>query len=366
MDEAGARIALSEAGGVPAGDTTRLLEAFGGAAPALEAGPRAWARLGLEGDVTDALQAAAARDVGPQKEWLGQPGRGLLALTDGDYPELLRRIPGPPPLLYYRGDPALLRDPQLAVVGARHATAGGLETTRAFARGLAQAGLGVTSGLALGVDGAAHAGALDAGGATVAVCATGLDRVYPAAHRGLAGRVAEGGVLVSEFPLGSAPRRQHFPRRNRIISGLALGVLVVEAARGSGSLITARLAGEQGREVMAIPGSIHNPMSRGCHALIRDGAKLVETLADILEELPPLAAAALAAPGPAPAPVAAVDPAHQEVLEAMGFDPVSVDQLVARTGLTPEGLSSILLMLELAGQVAPSGDGRYSRLGERS
>jgi DNA processing protein len=221
-------------------------------------------------------------------EWLARPGNHLLTLDDDRYPDLLRQIPDPPLALFVRGDPATLASPQIAIVGSRNPTEGGRRTARGFAVELAAAGLAVTSGLAVGIDAAAHEGALAARGVTLAVAGTGPDRLYPARHAALAERVVERGALVSELPVGTAPLPGHFPRRNRIVSGLAAGTLVVEASLKSGSLITARLAAEQGREVFAIPGSIHNPLARGCHRLIRQGAKLVETVGDVLEELGPL------------------------------------------------------------------------------
>ncbi len=295
-------------------------------------------------------------------EWLEGPGNHLLTLDDPRYPGLLREIPDPPPLLFVHGDPGLLAWPQLAMVGSRNPSAGGTATAAEFAEHLCGAGLAITSGLALGIDAASHEGALRAGGPTLAVTGTGLDRVYPARHRELAHRIAERGALVSEFPPGTPPRAENFPRRNRIISGLSLGTLVVEAAVKSGSLITARLAAEQGREVFAIPGSIHNPLARGCHRLIRQGAKLVETAGDILEELGALAAASAerATPEDEPLPLAP-DPEHQALLDLMGHDPVSVDELVERSGLTPEAVSSMLLILELDDRVAAAAGGRYVR-----
>jgi DNA processing protein len=281
--------------------------------------------------------------------------------ADPDYPPLLRQIPDPPLALYVIGDRAAPGRPQLAIVGSRNPTPAGRENARAFARHLAGAGLAITSGLALGIDGAAHRGALEAGGGTtLAVVATGLDRVYPARHRELAHEIARAGALVSEFPLGVPPLPENFPIRNRVISGMALGVLVVEAAPGSGSLITARLATDQGREVFAIPGSIHSPLSRGCHALIRQGAKLVETANDILEELGVLAQAAAdsaVAPLPAdlPAPMA-------QLLGHLGHDPANVDQLVERSGLTTEAVSSMLLQLELQGLVEAGAGGTFQRI----
>ncbi|MEK6551570.1 MAG: DNA-processing protein DprA [Pseudomonadota bacterium] len=320
--------------------------------------------------LVDAPQAVRAIADGPDSAaveatlaWLAEPGHHLLTLLDPDYPPLLRQIPDPPLALYVIGDRACLSLPQLAVVGSRNPTPGGRENARAFARSLAGAGLAITSGLALGIDGEAHRGALDAGGCTIAVTGTGLDRVYPAAHRDLAHDIAGRGALVSEFALGSPPKAEHFPVRNRIISGLSFGTLTVEAAERSGSLITARLAGEQGREVFAIPGSIHSPQARGCHRLIRQGAKLVETAQDILEELAALAsfsaiaaagAAASETPRPGPADIEA-----QKVLAAFGHDAADVDQLVMRSGLTADVVSSILLRLELAALVAPCGGGRY-------
>jgi DNA processing protein len=251
------------------------------------------------------------------------------------------------------------------MVGSRNPTTGGERTARDFARHLAGCGLAITSGLAVGVDAAAHQGALEAGGITLAVTGTGLDRVYPARHRELAHRIAERGALVSEFPPGTPPLAGNFPRRNRIISGLSVGTLVVEAALKSGSLITARLAVEQGREVFAIPGSIHNPLARGCHALIRQGAKLVETADDIAEELAALLGGLSLEPvvdaGHADEGCHSLeDPEYQRLLQAMGHDPVSVDQLVARTGFTAETVSSMLLLLELQGHVSSSPGGFFT------
>jgi DNA processing protein len=266
------------------------------------------------------------------------------------------------PAAELRGDAALLCAPQLAIVGSRNPSHSGCDNARAFSELLTRAGLVVTSGLALGIDACAHAAALDAGGQTIAVAATGLDRVYPSAHRELAHRIAAQGALVSEFALGTPPRREHFPRRNRLISGRSLGVLVVEAALQSGSLITARLAAEQGREVFAIPGSIHSPLARGCHALIRQGAKLVETAQDVLEELGALAGFVAAPPGAnATPPGAPSDPAQQELLELIGYDPVEMDTLIARSGLTPGRVSSMLLLMELRGLIEARPGGRYQR-----
>lgn len=310
-------------------------------------------------------------------EWLGGERRWLITRDDPLYPPLLKRIPDSPVALFVAGDPNTLVAPQVAIVGSRNATPGGIAHARSFAATLARAGFVITSGLAEGVDGMAHAGCLDAGGATLAVAGTGLDQVYPARHRELAGRIARSGALVSQFPPGIGPLRGNFPARNRIISGMSLGVLVVEAGLKSGSLITARLANEQGREVFAIPGSVHNPLSRGCHRLIRDGARLVETADEVVEDLAPLARQLageiehLLAPEPPDFPSGLEespgsphmndDPEYERLLEAVGFDPTPVDQIIERSQLTPAAVSSMLLMLELNGKVSAHAGGRYSR-----
>jgi DNA processing protein len=306
--------------------------------------------------------------------WLAQPGHRLLTCREEDFPPQLDEIPQPPAALFVAGDAAWLLAPQVAVVGARSATAQGLATARDFARTLSRAGLVVTSGLADGIDGAAHAAALEAGGATVAVVGTGPDLVYPRKHRDLAARIIEHGAIVSEFSPGTEARPGHFPRRNRLIAGLALGTLVVEAGLQSGSLITARLAAEAGREVFALPGSIHNPLAKGCHRLIRDGARLVETAGEVIEALAP-AAQALGAElrarldgpqsaeaTPAAHPGHAGDPDYAALLAALGDAPAALDDLSERTGLGSAALSSMLLLLELEGTVAPAGNGRWQRL----
>lgn len=322
-------------------------------------------RLELPTAALDYLRRPDWRPVERDLAWLEQPGNHLLRLSEAHYPPLLRQIPYPPPLLFVHGNPDCLRRPQLAIVGTRNPTPLGRETAQRFATHLAEAGLAITSGLALGIDAAAHHGALaSADGHTVAVMGTSLDRVYPAKHRELAHAIAERGALVSELPIGTAALAENFPRRNRLISGLALGVLVVEAATRSGSLITARLAAEQGREVFAIPGSIHSPLAKGCHALIRQGAKLVETATDILEELGALAAVGAGEIEPLVAPSAAVelDVEYQQLLAAMSDESVGVDILVERCGLTAEVVSSMLLILELEGYVAAVPGGSYCRL----
>lgn len=292
--------------------------------------------------------------------WAEAPDCHLITLHDARYPALLQEIPDPPPVLFVRGNPDLLAHAQLAMVGSRNPSAGGRQTAHDFARALTRAGLTITSGLALGIDAASHEGALAADGDTIAVAGTGLDRIYPARHRELGHRIVAQGALVSEFPPGTPPLAHHFPRRNRIISGLSLGTCVIEAALRSGSLITARLAAEQGREVFALPGSIHNPLSRGCHTLIRQGAKLTEDIGHILEELGPLALAARGALDQDGIDHATSVPEGHPLMENMGYEPASIDTLVDRSGLTPEVVSSMLLTLELQGHVTSAG-GLYSR-----
>lgn len=302
------------------------------------------------------------------RAWLaeGEGRRHLLTLGDLDYPPELLQTEDPPLLLHVEGELAALRHPlRLAVVGSRNPTAQGADNARAFAQALASAGACIISGLALGIDAAAHEGALEAGGSTLAIVGTGLDLVYPKKHQALARRIAAQGALVSEYPLGTPPLAPNFPRRNRIISGLSQGVLVVEAALQSGSLITARQAAEQGREVFAIPGSIHSPQSRGCHALIRQGAKLVESAQDILEEL------RISTPAAGADPLAATpaDDARAELptsrstalLGALGFEPCGLDALQARCGLDTATLQAWLLELELDGLVARLPGGLYQR-----
>lgn len=350
--------------GLGSAGTIALTERHGSASAAIAAGRAAWTAAGVPGKAWEGLSRVDPAQLDQDVAWCSGPRRGLIPWSDPRYPARLREIATAPPALFYRGDPDLLHLPQLAVVGSRNATAQGLETALGFSSELARRGLTVTSGLALGVDAAAHRGALDADGYTVAVCATGLDRVYPAAHRALAEEIDARGVLVSEFAPGTAPRPEHFPSRNRIIAGLSLGVLVVEAARESGSLITARLAAEQGREVFAIPGSIHNVMARGCHRLIRQGAKLVETVDDVLEEIGPLVGDALRAAPDAAGSNGTSPKAHrfQAVLDALGDVPRTVDDLVERLGMAPETLGPALFELEVEGRVATGADGRVMRL----
>ncbi|MGN6788075.1 MAG: DNA-processing protein DprA [Rhodanobacteraceae bacterium] len=304
--------------------------------------------------------------------WLAQPNHRLLRYLEADFPPQLDVIPQPPAALFVAGDSAALLAPQVAIVGARSASAQGLANARDFARTLSRAGLTITSGMADGIDGAAHAATLDAGGSTVAVVGTGPDLVYPRKHRELASRIEQHGAIVSEFPPGTEARPDHFPRRNRLIAGLALGALVVEAGLQSGSLITARLAAEAGREVFALPGSIHNPLAKGCHRLIRDGARLTETAAEVIEALAPAAlaqGASLRARLEADVPEAnpgfdakTQDPDYATLLAVLGDVPASLDELADRTRLAPAALSSMLLLLELEGVVAPALNGRWQRI----
>lgn len=309
------------------------------------------------------------------QRWLEHPSHHLLTLADPDYPASLLETHDPPLAIYVNGQLGPLHRQSIAIVGARSATPGGLENARAFARHLAERGWCVVSGLASGIDAAAHQGALDAGpdgGGTLAVMGTGIDIVYPARNRALAHKIVENGTLISEFPMGQRAMPYQFPKRNRIVAGLSRGVLVVEAAVQSGSLITARQAGDMGREIFAIPGSIHSPLSKGCHQLIRQGAKLVESGQDILEELSgalPGVGAPLQAAGTSPktrraTPAASGTTSHSElepILHAMGFDPIDIDTLLQRTGLDITLLNSRLTLLELDSQVARLPDGRLQR-----
>ncbi len=314
--------------------------------------------------------SAVATDVA----WLEGPNRSLLTWGCESYPGPLKEIPDPPLVLFVEGDASTLQRHQVAMVGSRHATPAGREIAAELAADLVGAGWSVTSGLARGIDAAAHRGALAAGGPTVAVAAHGLDIVYPREHRTLAHEIAACGALVSEFALGVAPRPAHFPRRNRLISGMSAGVVVVEAAHRSGSLITARLAGEQGREVFAVPGATRNPVARGCHRLLRDGAKLVESVEDVLEELrhygverpAPGRSGEQASPKGAHSPSSlASDPDARKLLASLDFDATSFDTVVDRTGLTPAAVSSMLLALELQGHVRSAPGGMYALVGKR-
>jgi len=357
---------LYHAPGLGALTLVRLLEQFGNAREILRAASGRPQVTGLPPETVAYLRQPDRKQIDSDLAWLDQPHNRLITFRDPAYPPMLLQISDAPPVLYVHGNVDLLSSLQISMVGSRNPTVSGQRTASEFAGCLALAGLTITSGLALGIDAASHSGALEAGKPTIAVMGTGLDRVYPASHRDLAHAIAESGALVSEFPIGTPPRPENFPRRNRIISGLSLGTLVVEAATRSGSLISARCAADQGREVFAIPGSIHNPLSRGCHALIRQGAKLVETAQDILDELGSLAAATPVMTRSRDAVTAVesseLDHDYMQLLESMGYSHTSVDMLVETSGLTPAVVSSMLLQLELKGFIASCPGGLYNRL----
>jgi DNA processing protein len=374
-DDLAAWLRLLETPGVGRTAARRLLAAFGSCAGVFDAHPGAW---------RDVVPAAVAQALGTPPDgwpalleatwaWLqaaptpaddAEAPRAVVCLGDDAYPSAWLHTADPPLLVYAQGRLDLLKQPSVAVVGSRSPTRQGLDNARAFAEALSLSGLTVVSGLALGVDGAAHEGALAGPGRTVAFVGTGLDRVYPRQHRALAHQVARAGLLVSEHTLGTPPLAAHFPQRNRLIAGLSQGTLVVEAALKSGSLITARLAMEAGREVFAIPGSIHAPQSRGCHALIKQGAKLVECAQDILEELNWQAGPALPMAPPRSAEEERPElPADDPLLAALGHDPVTLDNLSARTGCSPQVLNVRLLTLELEGVVARLPGQLFQRVG---
>ncbi|MSQ91590.1 MAG: DNA-protecting protein DprA [Gammaproteobacteria bacterium] len=347
-------------------DALALLERLGGPEGLLAATEAELIRAGIARAGLPALltpdETALERDL----RWLAVDGHCLLTADDPRYPPQLAATAGAPVAIFVEGEPAVLSLPQLAIVGSRSATAAGRETAFEFAGRLSAAGLAITSGLATGIDAAAHRGALAAGGATIAVCGTGLDQVYPAEHAALAASIAAQGALVSEFSMGTAPLAMNFPRRNRVLSGLARGVLVIEAAARSGSLITARLAGEQGRDVMAVPGSIHNALARGCHRLIKDGAALVESPEDVLavigfRDLAAAAGAGEKTSGGVRKSSIGLDSAEEMLLNALGFEPADLDKLVERTGFPAHAVASMLQLLELEGRIESLAGGRYSR-----
>ena len=362
---------LERASGIGPRTAVKLLEAFGSIDGIMAAGREALAAH-LGPAQLRSLRAPASKELERLTEatlrWQQAPGHRVLALGEPGYPELLANIPDPPLLLYIKGRAELLDAPMLAIVGSRNASTQGKVNALAFAEALAGAGLCIVSGLALGIDAAAHQGALSGPGSTVAVIGTGPDLVYPARNRALYERIGAEGCILSEYPVGTPPLPANFPKRNRIISGLAAGVLVVEAAFQSGSLITARQAAEQGREVFAIPGSIHASLAKGCHMLIREGAKLVDTAADVLEAmaLSPLTRWRPARPAASAAAAAdsggITDATGDTLLAALGHDPVEPDMLLASSGLSPALLSSQLLALELAGMVERLPGGRVQRV----
>mgnify|MGYP001255328045 FL=1 len=351
--------------GLGAATLRKLLSQFGLPEKILAASRAELARFAS----AEALQALDSDPVAKAVEraltWLEQPGNIIVTLADAAYPKLLLEITDPPAVLYCRGRTDLLNKPALALVGSRNATAQGNSNAEQFARSFSTAGLTIVSGLAQGIDAAAHRGGLAGEGSTIAVLGTGVDITYPQGNAALAAEIAARGLLLSEFPLGTKALAHNFPRRNRLISGLSQGCLIIEAALASGSLITARASAEQGREVFAVPGSIHSPLSKGCHALIKAGAKLVESAEDVLAELSAFSRTGLASSrAAARATVASGSTAgaDEPLLACMGFDPVDVDSLCARAGLPAERISAELLRLELAGHVAVLPGGLYQRL----
>lgn len=356
----------------------RLMKHFDGAGALLSATHGQLRKAGLDEDAIAAIRNPDEQLLASDLEWLEQDSHQLISWQDERYPPLLRDISSPPAALFVEGDPDILWLPQLAVIGSRNPTTGGCDNARDFAAELSRQGLTITSGMASGIDSVAHQAALDSGKPTVAVMGTGLDRIYPASSKSLALRIRKEGVLVSELPLGTGAKRSHFPSRNRIISGLSLGVLVIEAGLRSGTLITARLAANQGRDVFALPGSIHNPMAKGCHRLIRDGAKLVEAVDEILTELAPMAgqlagelkrqielqptdrvAGSLDSGGYDPQ--LDEDPDYRVLWTCLGYDPKPIDTIIEQSGLTARAVSAMLLMLELRGKVEAHTGGAYSR-----
>ncbi len=335
-------------------------------------------QAGLSDKTIHALRQPDQQRLNQIREWLSRPDNHLITLTDDDFPPRLKEIPSSPAWLFVTGDPSVLWHPQLAIIGSRKPSATGRRNATQFSAAIARTGLLVTSGMAMGIDGLAHKAALDEGCKTIAVAATGLDIVYPAGHAELCRRIADNGAVVSEFAPGTPPRRENFPRRNRLISGLSLGTLVVEAGVRSGSLITARTAMDQGREVFAIPGSIHNPVARGCNSLIRQGARLVESEEDLLQDLAQITrdfagdmrrvleqqsadgTTELLEPGNS-APTIEHDPEYKRLMQAIGSDPVTIDDLVEETGLTVAEVSSMLLLLELNDQIEAVPGGTYCR-----
>ncbi len=353
----------------------QLLARFGSPKQVFEAGIDVWKTLGFKAELLTYLQQPAWAEVEKELQWLKQPNNFILTLASDDYPLLLKQIHDPPPVLFVCGDYTLLKQRQVAIVGTRNATQEGMNTARKIAGDLANFGIVITSGMAIGIDGAAHEGALSCKGKTIAVAGTGLDRVYPAQHRELAHRIAEQGALVSELTLNSSflQQRGNFPRRNRIISGLSLGTLVVEAGLRSGSLITAQQASEQDREVFAIPGSIYNVSAKGCHLLIKQGAKLIETAQDVMEELliniPFLDKKTIEEETFINYPIAILSKEPEEdlgedymkLLKYINEIPTSVDNLVELSQLTVREISSMLLILELRGLIISQPGGLYAR-----
>ena len=343
----------------------KLLTAFEQPEKILAANSSRLSKLGFSQQTISSIQQANLDSIQADIEWAESSDQHhIISLLDPRYPPQLKTINQPPPVLFVRGDPDYLHQPQLAMVGSRNPTAAGKRTASDFAKHLSNSGITITSGLARGIDGASHQGALQGMAGTVALVAHGLDIVYPAAHRAMAEEISQHGAVISEVPIGTEPHRGLFPRRNRIISGLSLGTLVVEAALKSGSLITAKHALEQSREVFAIPGSIHNPLARGCHQLIRQGAKLVETAEDIIEELLPHFPSGITAPTETlnnEKNEQTLDPDHQKLLKCLQYEAIAIDELVNCSGFSAAEVASMLLIMELEGSVVNEG-GRYTRI----
>jgi len=356
----------------------KVVDAMGGASAVAAANTRDLIHHGVPHNAAEAISKPDEKRIASDLHWLSDSNHHLLCWDNDDYPALLRRIQNPPAALFVDGDPGCLWQPQIAVIGSRNPTSGGLAHARDFAMSLARQGMTITSGLASGIDSAAHVAAMDAGAVTIAVNGTGLDKVYPTSSRAVAERIRSHGAMISELPLGSPPNRQHFPSRNRIISGLSLAVLVIEAGLNSGTLITARKAAEQGRDVFALPGSLHNPMVKGCHRLIREGARLVETTADIMQELGPMATELQseitqqldllatsdkqADKQPAGPRQSLLDDAEYKLVwDILEFDPKPMDIIIEQSGLKANVVSSMLLMMELKGMVKKHSSGRYLR-----
>jgi DNA processing protein len=340
-------LALNRLYNLSPSDIEKICRSIDNAENLLRSSRNSLLRNGFSEKLIEQIQEIDWDDVEEEIKWAEHPQHHIITLIDENYPKLLQEISDPPLVLFVKGDPELLQQPQLAMVGSRNPTPLGRETAFHFADFLAQSGLVITSGLALGIDGASHQGALKTG-KTIAVLGTGLGQIYPLRHQKLAEQVAQSGAIISEFPLHTAPESKNFPRRNRLISGLSLGVLVIEAALRSGSLITARLAGTQGREIFAIPGSTHNPLAKGCHKLIKDGAKLVETAEDILSELQiPKTFKNKTTKTTKPK----LDPEYKKLLSCIGHEPTAIDTLISRTNFSAQNISSMLLIMELEGHV---------------
>jgi DNA processing protein len=367
LDELSLWIALSQTPGLGNAALCQLLTKYGSPEAIYNASIKQLREI-VEEDVARKISLGLnVEAIAPTLNWLQKDNVHVVTLADSEYPQKLLEINNPPAVLYAIGHLRWLNHPSLAMVGSRSATPQGEKNAEDFAESLCNQGLCIVSGMALGIDGAAHRGALKANGATIAVVGTGLDIVYPARHRDLAHKIAERGLIISEFPLGTPSKAQNFPRRNRLISGLSLGCLVVEANIDSGSLITARLATEQGREVFAIPGSIHSPVAKGCHRLIKQGAKLVENTQDILEEIKQLLPATTSAYSPTGL-IGNIEKNQDTalegntVLELMGFDAINFDTLQRLTALTTEALSAMLMLLELDGKITVLQGSKYQRL----